>query len=174
MQTCHRLFLDFIEMLEPKVVIMDDGLTRFVCPQCGVKYKKVSALRGHMKECGKGAQCPLCPKIVTQRRNLPKHMERHRRDGLMDFHSFIDTAFPTINLINSSFWIIVKCISFSCGYVLECLTTDLVYFNTLHAWIFYFMVLQRKLCIISIDTVNYCCLQMIEISKHTTQLISDS
>ncbi|XP_058123239.1 longitudinals lacking protein, isoforms N/O/W/X/Y-like [Anopheles ziemanni] len=54
-------------MLEPKVMIMDDGLARYVCPQCGVKYKKMSALRGHMKECGKGAQCPVCPKIVTQK-----------------------------------------------------------------------------------------------------------
>uniref|UniRef100_A0A2M3ZEM2 Putative secreted peptide n=2 Tax=Nyssorhynchus TaxID=44543 RepID=A0A2M3ZEM2_9DIPT len=88
---------DCIEQLEPKVIIMDDGLTRYVCPQCGVKYKKLSALRGHMKECGKGAQCPLCPKIVTQRRNLPKHMERHRRDGLMEFHHFIDNL-PMMNM----------------------------------------------------------------------------
>ena len=91
--------LDCIDMLEPKVVIMDDGLTRYVCPQCGVKYKKLSALRGHMKECGKGAQCPLCPKIVTQRRNLAKHMERHRRDGLLEFHHFIDNFPSNINLI---------------------------------------------------------------------------
>uniref|UniRef100_A0A1Q3EYU7 C2H2-type domain-containing protein n=1 Tax=Culex tarsalis TaxID=7177 RepID=A0A1Q3EYU7_CULTA len=95
----HRDAQDCIEMLEPKVMIMDDGLARYVCPQCGVKYKKLSALRGHMKECGKGAQCPLCPKIVTQRRNLAKHMERHRRDGLMEFHNFID-SFP---LLNSTF-----------------------------------------------------------------------
>lgn len=61
---------------------MDDGQSRFVCPQCGVtdlkkiklcknftteiififkqvKYKKISGLRGHMKECGRGAQCPI-------------------------------------------------------------------------------------------------------------------
>lgn len=62
---------------------MDDGQPRFVCPRCGVKYKKISGVKGHLKECGKGAQCPLCPKIVTQRRNLPKHMEKHRRDGLI-------------------------------------------------------------------------------------------
>jgi hypothetical protein len=35
-----------------------------------------------MRECGKGAQCPFCPKVVTQRRNLASHMERHRREGL--------------------------------------------------------------------------------------------
>lgn len=62
---------------------MDDGQPRFVCPQCGVKYKKVSGLRGHMKECGRGAKCPLCPKVVTQRRNLRKHMERHQREASM-------------------------------------------------------------------------------------------
>lgn len=62
---------------------MDDGQPRFVCPRCGVKYKKISGVKGHLKECGKGAQCPLCPKIVTQRRNLPKHMEKHKRDGLI-------------------------------------------------------------------------------------------
>uniref|UniRef100_A0A182HNU2 Uncharacterized protein n=1 Tax=Anopheles arabiensis TaxID=7173 RepID=A0A182HNU2_ANOAR len=95
----HKESPDCIDMLEPKVVIMDDGLTRYVCPQCGVKYKKLSALRGHMKECGKGAQCPLCPKIVTQRRNLAKHMERHRRDGLLEFHHFIDNFPSNINLI---------------------------------------------------------------------------
>lgn len=44
----------------------------------------VSALRSHVRECGIGAQCPLCPKIVTQRRNLAKHMEKHKRDGLWD------------------------------------------------------------------------------------------
>lgn len=62
---------------------MDDGQPRFVCPRCGVKYKKISGVKGHLKECGKGAQCPLCPKVVTQRRNLPKHMEKHKRDGLI-------------------------------------------------------------------------------------------
>lgn len=69
-------------MLEPQVIIMDDGQPRFVCPQCGVKYKKISGLRGHMKECGRGAQCPICPKVVTQRRNLRKHMEKHTREGI--------------------------------------------------------------------------------------------
>uniref|UniRef100_A0A1B0CV34 C2H2-type domain-containing protein n=1 Tax=Lutzomyia longipalpis TaxID=7200 RepID=A0A1B0CV34_LUTLO len=68
----------------PLVMFMDDGLPRYVCPQCGVKYKKFSALKAHRKECGRGAQCPLCPKIVTQKRNLPKHMERHAKDGLLD------------------------------------------------------------------------------------------
>lgn len=63
---------------------MDDGQSRFVCPQCGVKYKKISGLRGHMKECGRGAQCPICPKVVTQRRNLRKHMEKHTREGLVN------------------------------------------------------------------------------------------
>lgn len=70
-------------MQEPQVIFMDDGQPRFVCPQCGVKYKKVSGLRGHMKECGRGAKCPLCPKVVTQRRNLRKHMERHQREASM-------------------------------------------------------------------------------------------
>lgn len=70
--------------MEPRIIFMDDGLPRFVCPQCGVKYKKMSGVKGHLKECGRGAQCPFCPKIVTQRRNLPKHMEKHKRDGLWD------------------------------------------------------------------------------------------
>lgn len=45
----------------------------------------VSALRSHLRECGRGAQCPLCPKIVTQKRNLAKHMEKHKRDGLWQY-----------------------------------------------------------------------------------------
>ncbi|XP_059614910.1 uncharacterized protein LOC132260654 [Phlebotomus argentipes] len=77
---------DFLMGTEPLVIYMDDGLPRYVCPQCGVKYKKVSALKAHRKECGKGAQCPLCPKIVTQKRNLAKHMERHAKDGLLDHY----------------------------------------------------------------------------------------
>lgn len=44
------------------------------------------SLSAHRKECGKGAQCPLCPKIVTQKRNLAKHMERHAKDGLLDHY----------------------------------------------------------------------------------------
>lgn len=72
----------WLNLVEPQVLFMDDGQPRFVCPQCGVKYKKVSGLRGHMKECGRGAQCPICPKIVTQRRNLRKHMEKHQRDAV--------------------------------------------------------------------------------------------
>lgn len=69
--------------VQPQVMYMDDGQPRFICPQCGVKYKKISGLRGHLKECGTGAQCPICPKIVTQRRNLRKHMEKHKREGII-------------------------------------------------------------------------------------------
>lgn len=94
------LFME-MELMEPKIMLMNDG-PRFVCSRCGVKYKKglkkqsvievwvndafdfftVSALRSHLRECGRGAQCPLCPKVVTQKRNLAKHMEKHKRDGL--------------------------------------------------------------------------------------------
>ena len=66
----------------PKIMMMTDGL-RYVCGRCGVKYKKISALRSHLRECGRGAQCPLCPKIVTQKRNLAKHMEKHKREGVL-------------------------------------------------------------------------------------------
>ncbi|XP_055379953.1 uncharacterized zinc finger protein CG2678-like [Condylostylus longicornis] len=65
---------------EPKTMYMKDGTLRYICPRCGVKYKKITAVRGHMRECGLGAQCPFCPKIVTQRRNLPKHIERHQKN----------------------------------------------------------------------------------------------
>ena len=44
-------------------MMMNDGQVRYICPQCGVKYKKMSALKGHFRECGTGAQCPLCPKV---------------------------------------------------------------------------------------------------------------
>lgn len=71
--------------IEPQVIFMNDGQPRFVCSQCGVKYKKISGLRGHLRECGRGAKCPVCPKIVTQRRNLPKHMEKHKREGFYDY-----------------------------------------------------------------------------------------
>lgn len=64
------------------VSVLEDNQLRFICKRCGVKYKKMGALRSHLRECGTGAQCPLCPKIVTQRRNLRKHMEIHKRDGL--------------------------------------------------------------------------------------------
>jgi GAGA factor len=48
----------------------------------------VSALRSHSRECGVGAPCPLCPKVVTQKRNLAKHMEKHKRDGLWQHANF--------------------------------------------------------------------------------------
>lgn len=70
------------DMPVPKIMMMTDGL-RYVCGRCGVKYKKISALRSHLRECGRGAQCPLCPKIVTQKRNLAKHMEKHKREGVL-------------------------------------------------------------------------------------------
>lgn len=41
----------------------------------------VSALRSHQRECGIGATCPICLRRVTQKRNLGKHMEKHKRDG---------------------------------------------------------------------------------------------
>lgn len=64
---------------EFEITVMQDNEPRFVCTRCHVKYKKLSLLRSHLKECGIGAKCPLCPKIVTQRRNLKKHMETHVR-----------------------------------------------------------------------------------------------
>ncbi|CAO1421400.1 unnamed protein product [Diamesa serratosioi] len=80
---CLMVELDVDEdMPVPKIMMMTDGL-RYVCGRCGVKYKKISALRSHLRECGRGAQCPLCPKIVTQKRNLAKHMEKHKREGVL-------------------------------------------------------------------------------------------
>lgn len=61
----------------PEVVTGLDGLPRYVCPQCGVRYKLLSALRAHARECGKGAQCPICGFVCTQRRNLPAHIATH-------------------------------------------------------------------------------------------------
>lgn len=68
-------------MEDVMVSLMDDNQLRFICKKCGVKYKKMGPLKSHLRECGTGAKCPLCPKIVTQRRNLRKHMEIHKRDG---------------------------------------------------------------------------------------------
>lgn len=76
--------------VQPQIMLMDDGQPRFICPRCGVKYKKISGLRGHLKECGTGAQCPICPKIVTQRRNLRKHMEKHKREALLTVKQDVD------------------------------------------------------------------------------------
>ncbi|KAG5670098.1 hypothetical protein PVAND_000381 [Polypedilum vanderplanki] len=59
---------------------MSDG-PRYICCKCNVRYKKISALRSHQRECGVGAECPVCHRRVTQKRNLPKHMEKHKRDG---------------------------------------------------------------------------------------------
>lgn len=95
---------------------MNDGV-RYVCNRCGVKYKKsnvyilfnsleiifnflVSALRSHVRECGIGAQCPLCPKVVTQKRNLAKHMEKHKRDGLWENSYSSNDMTENYNIIN--------------------------------------------------------------------------
>lgn len=64
-------------VFEPEVVYGSDGQMRFVCSQCGVKYKVISALRAHARECGKGARCPICGFVCTQRRNLPAHIATH-------------------------------------------------------------------------------------------------
>lgn len=59
---------------------MENGEIRYVCKECGVKYKKMSGLRSHAKECGRGAKCPYCPRIVTQKRNLSKHVRTHTKN----------------------------------------------------------------------------------------------
>lgn len=59
---------------------MEDGTKRYVCAKCGVKYKHRCLLRGHLKECGIGVKCPYCPRVITQKRNLKKHMNIHARD----------------------------------------------------------------------------------------------
>lgn len=67
----------------------------------------VSALRSHVRECGIGAQCPLCPKIVTQKRNLPKHMEKHKREGM--WGAFQDTdKMPTYSSESCDFDVVIK------------------------------------------------------------------
>lgn len=65
-------------MLLPKPIYRHwkDGEYRYFCPRCNAKYKTESPVYHHLRECGVGAQCPYCPKIVTQRRNLAEHMKR--------------------------------------------------------------------------------------------------
>lgn len=66
----------------------------------------MGALRSHLRECGTGAQCPLCPKIVTQRRNLRKHMEIHKRYGLYEE----DDRMKLMNAVDWIHWIhIMNC-----------------------------------------------------------------
>ncbi|CRK89095.1 CLUMA_CG002560, isoform A, partial [Clunio marinus] len=103
--SAHQHLLLEMELIEPKIMIMSDG-PRYVCSRCGVKYKKVSALRSHLRECGRGAQCPLCPKVVTQKRNLAKHMEKHKRDGdggetFQILRKILDSKNVTINRRNN-------------------------------------------------------------------------
>lgn len=69
----------FLGTLQPQLIILDNGEIRYICPKCGAKYKQIGGINCHLKECGIGAKCPYCPKIVTQRRNLHKHMETHQR-----------------------------------------------------------------------------------------------
>lgn len=71
------LFSDLFSLLEPEIVMGSDGHPRFVCSRCGVKYKVISALKAHVRECGMGAQCPVCGFVCTQRRNLPAHIATH-------------------------------------------------------------------------------------------------
>lgn len=114
-----------MDLVEPKVIYMNDGV-RYVCNRCGVKYKKskinfqfylihinffqnnftVSALRSHVRECGIGAKCPLCPKVVTQKRNLPKHMEKHKRDGLWGSLQELQEKYP--DYVRDNYEVIVK------------------------------------------------------------------
>lgn len=70
---------------EPKIIFMPNGEMRYSCVKCGVKYKKMSGLRSHAKECGRGAKCPFCPKVVTQKRNLNKHVQTHLKSELSTF-----------------------------------------------------------------------------------------
>lgn len=69
--------------LAPKVEIGPDGQQRYICRKCGVKYKFLSQLKTHAKECGKGATCPICGFTCTQRRNLPAHMATHANSTLV-------------------------------------------------------------------------------------------
>lgn len=69
-------------------------------------FLTVSALRSHVRECGIGAQCPLCPKIVTQKRNLPKHMEKHKRDGLWGSLQELQEKYP--DYVHENYDVIIK------------------------------------------------------------------
>lgn len=71
------------ELLWPKIEIGPDGLQRYICTKCGVKYKYISQLKSHIKECGLGATCPFCGFTCTQRRNLPAHMATHSNNRNM-------------------------------------------------------------------------------------------
>lgn len=66
----------------PAMIIDTDGCPRFICTRCGVKYKTMSRLKGHLKECGKGAKCEICGFVVTQRRNLAAHMAKHTASSI--------------------------------------------------------------------------------------------
>lgn len=47
----------------------------------------MSALRSHQRECGIGAVCSICHRKVTQKRNLGKHMEKHKREEFLQQHN---------------------------------------------------------------------------------------
>lgn len=64
------------------LMIIDlDGQPRYMCSNCSVKYKDASRLQHHLRECGLGAQCPICGFVCKQRRNLPDHMMTHDKQS---------------------------------------------------------------------------------------------
>lgn len=68
--------------LEITSFISNDGLPRYLCPQCNVKYKSIGQVKNHLRDCGIGAQCPICSFVCTQSRNLRVHMATHDKQSV--------------------------------------------------------------------------------------------
>lgn len=66
---------------EMLMIIDHDGQPRYMCSRCNVKYKDASRLQHHLRECGHGAQCPICGFVCKQRRNLPDHIMTHDKQS---------------------------------------------------------------------------------------------
>uniref|UniRef100_A0A336N3C0 CSON005666 protein n=1 Tax=Culicoides sonorensis TaxID=179676 RepID=A0A336N3C0_CULSO len=84
----YNLIITNITELKPIYKHWKNGEYRYFCPRCSAKYKHEGPVIYHLRECGVGAQCPYCPKVVTQRRNLAEHVKRahflrgnHKKSG---------------------------------------------------------------------------------------------
>uniref|UniRef100_A0A336MPB0 CSON004610 protein n=2 Tax=Culicoides sonorensis TaxID=179676 RepID=A0A336MPB0_CULSO len=93
----HNLVITEITELKPIYKHWKNGEYRYFCPRCSAKYKHEGPVIYHLRECGVGAQCPYCPKVVTQRRNLAEH-------GSVPLKMDLHILFVTFPMYNYNLW----------------------------------------------------------------------
>lgn len=78
----HGVVLELSE--ESTRRITENGLIRYFCPQCNVRYTKYKYLKTHIKDCGSEFQCTECNAKFKQRRTYVAHAKQKHNTQFVD------------------------------------------------------------------------------------------